>query len=149
MRQYRRLPVRPGATRRSGSRCSDGRAVHPDDGRRADGVTERFELVVPGLAQGETQFAVQLDDARARGIHGGADAVLWYDDVAGGVRLGMEDAEVGRVQPAAAVDAVPGVLGHLESEVLPATQGRSDGSTSTRCAFPVIVRALRPAQHRL
>ena len=40
--------------------------VQPDDGRVVAGVTERLELVVPGLAEREPQFAVQLERVRAR-----------------------------------------------------------------------------------
>src|SRR3954467_867966 len=126
---------------------SDRGAVQPGDGGGADRVPERLEFVVPPPPAGEAQLAVQLDDARAGGVHGGADAVLRDDDVAGGVGLRVEDAEVGRVQPAAAVDAVARVLRHLEAQVFPSAQGGSNGGAGARRAFPVEVGALRTAEH--
>ena len=40
--------------------------VQPDNGRVLARVTEGLELVVPGLAEGETQFTVEFEGIRPR-----------------------------------------------------------------------------------
>src|SRR3954447_10055114 len=140
------MSVVPGVSRRSDS---DGGTVQPRHGRRSDGVAEGLELVVPGLAEGEPELAVELDDAGAGRVHGVADPVLGDDDVARRIGLRVEDAEIGRVQPPAAVDTVAGVFGDLEAQVLPSAQRGSNGGTGARRAFPIEVGALRTAEHRL
>ena len=117
--------------------------VQPDDRAVLAGTAERLEFVVPGLTERQAQFAVQFEGVRARRLHGEADAVLGDHDVADRVGLGEEDAEVGRVHPAAAVGAESGVLGDLEAEVLPAAEGGGERGPGAALALPVELGALR------
>jgi len=78
---------------------------------------------------------MQLERVRASHLDGEADAVFGSDGVAGRVGLSKVDAEVGRVHPAAAVGAEPGVFGDLEAQVLPAAQSTRDLRTPTALAF--------------
>src|SRR5690606_2046953 len=90
---------------------------------------------------GETQLAVQLERVRAGRLHGGPDAVFGDDHVADGVRLRVEDAEVGGVHPAGAIGAETGVLGHLEAQMLPAAEPRGESRTGSAVALPEVLRA--------
>jgi len=113
------------------------------------GMPERLELVIPGLAEGETQLPMQLEGVGAGDLHGVADAVLGDDRVAEGVGLRVEDAEVRGMHPAAAVGTEAGILGHLEAQVLPPAQGAGDARAAAALALPDVLGALRPGQHRL
>src|SRR5690606_15975009 len=79
--------------------------VEPHDAGVVSGVAERLELVIPRGTQRHVQLALQFDHAARRDLHRVAYAVLADDDVACAVGLGVMDAEIGRVQPAAAVVA--------------------------------------------
>jgi len=92
---------------------------------------------IPGLIEGASSGR---GGARPLlGVLRGADAILWNDHVADGVGLRVEDPEIRRVQPAAAVGAEAGILRHLEPQVFPATQGRREGSASALGALPVML----------
>ena len=125
----------PGAARRPGR-------------NRWRGGTARARRPMPGRARGAARGAARRASVPAD-LHGVADAVLGDDDVAGGVGLGEEDAEVGRVHPAGAVGAGRGVLGHLEPQVLPAAQGGGERRAAAGLALPVELGAHGAAQHRL
>ena len=118
-------------------------------GAKSLGVAERLELVVPRLAERQAQLAVELARRRARDLHRVAHPILGDDHVAGGVGLGVEDAELGRVHPARAVGAGTRVLAHLESQVLPAAQRRREARAAAGLALPVELGAQRAAKHRL
>ena len=79
----------------------------------------------------------------------GADAVLGHDDVAVHVGRGVEDAELGRVAPAGAVDAVAGLLGDLVAQVRPAAQGGRQARTGALGALPRVLSAVEARTGRL
>ena len=112
-------------------------------------MAEDLELVVPGLAEGKPEFAVQFEGVGPCDLHGVAHAILGDDDVAGRVSLGVEDAEVGRVQPAAAVTSGGRILGHLEAQVLPAAQGGGEARSGALGALPVVLGAHGALEHGL
>ena len=69
-------------TPRRGSRARSAHLVQPDDGGDITGVAERLEFVVPRLAEGEAEFAVQFEGVVTADLHRVADAVLGDDRVA-------------------------------------------------------------------
>ena len=100
-------------------------------------MAEGLELVIPGLAEGEPELAVQLKCVRTGDLHRVAHSVFGDHNVASGVGLGEEDAKVGRMHPAPAVTTGRRVLGDLKAQVLPASQGGGDGGTSALSTLPI------------
>ena len=103
------------------------------------GVAEGFQFVVPCRAQRDVQLPLELERVTGGDLQRVADTVLADDHIAGGIRLGVVDAETGRVQPAAAVAARRGILGHLESQVLPAADRGGQRRSGAGCALPVVL----------
>ena len=109
----------------------------------------RFELVVPRLTERKAQLAVQFGCVRPGELDRVADAVFGDHGVAGRIGLGEEDAEVGRVHPAAAIGAESGVFRDLEAQVLPAAQSAGDLRARAALALPDELGPLRAAEDRL
>src|SRR5690606_14438788 len=113
-------------------------AVEPADRRTRAGVAERLELVVPRLTDGEVHLVEHASGVRGE-LERGADSVLRHDDVAVRVRLGVEDPQLRRVGPAAAVDAGGGVLGDLVAQVVPPAQRRGEPGTGADRTDPRVL----------
>jgi hypothetical protein len=112
-------------------------------------MTKRFEFVIPSLTEGQTKFTVEFECVRTRYFHRISNAIFGNDHVAHCVRLGKEDTEVWRVHPTPPIAASTRIFGDLKTEVLPATEGRSELGTGTVRPLPVELSALRTLEYGL
>ena len=117
--------MEPGGVVLGGTFNSDG-AGKPANRCAFPGATESFELVIPGLAQGEGHFGLHALGVSGRACHDSADDVLADDNVAVDVGQRMENAEVRCVAPPCAVESRGRFLGDFVANIGPAFESRRD-----------------------
>ncbi len=108
---------------------------------------EYLKLVVPRRSERNIQLASHLSGICV--AHRIPHAFLRHHDTPGGINLCVMDPQLGCVHPTPAEALRRWVLGHLEPQVLPATDGRGDRGTVTRKSAPRKLSAPCSSQSRL
>jgi hypothetical protein len=106
------------------------------------------EIVAPDRTR-TVQLGGQVALGRASASHRGTQAVLRHEDVAVHPGDGVEHPECGGEGVAAAFGGGGRLLGHLETQVLPAAQGRGEGGSRPDGSAPGDLGAEGAGCHRL